>query len=154
MARHPRHNEAPQGKKTPNFTAPTNRNMKHFIATMALVLTAVCVQAQKEGSSTASNQAYSSEAVASQSAGLKESYGLLSRELAHLGREIGPDANAATSEQKNMKARIERALEQLESLLGTVNDPSMADQWTEVLAKSEMVRNNATAILEERKAKR
>ncbi|MBK8225749.1 MAG: hypothetical protein IPK70_01070 [Flavobacteriales bacterium] len=127
--------------------------MKNLIATFALSLFAIGAQAQQQ-TPIDSKQPNATAEIASISAGLKEAYGTLSRELAHLGREIGPDATKATAEQTALKARMEQSLLQLEGMLTTVNDPSAASQWTEVVAKAEMVRKNASAIVEERKAKR
>lgn len=128
--------------------------MKKIITLMAMAAIAIGAQAQQkiEGGSTVA--AYSSDQVQTLSANLKESYGLLSREAAHLNREIGSDAAKATEEQNAMKARIEKTLGQLESMLSTVNDPSAATQWADVKTKAEMVQGAAAAILEERKSKR
>ncbi|HRD52357.1 MAG TPA: hypothetical protein PKY96_06880 [Flavobacteriales bacterium] len=128
--------------------------MKKIITLMAMAVFAIGAQAQQKTEGGSSVATYSSDQVQALSATLKESYGLLSREAAHLNREIGADAAKATDEQNAMKARMEKTLGQLESMLSTVNDASAATQWAEVKAKAEMVQGSATAILEERKSKR
>jgi hypothetical protein len=86
------------------------------------------------------------------SASLKEAYGILSQDLAHLGREIGPDDTKATSAQVALRERMKTALGQLESVLTTVNTVG-DDQWTDAKAKAEQVRARAMAIVEERQKK-
>lgn len=86
------------------------------------------------------------------SASLKEAYGILSQDLAHLGREIGPDASKATPEQVAIRTRLTTALSQLEGMLTTVNTVG-EDQWIAAKAKAEQTRANALAIVEERKKK-
>jgi hypothetical protein len=145
-------NDGPTDEK-PELHSPNSPSMKNLIATVALALFAIAAQAQQQ-TPLDSKQTNTTTEVASISAGLKEAYGTLSRELAHLGREIGPDATKATAEQTALKARMEQALLQVEGMLTTVNDPSAASQWAEVTAKAETVRKSASAIVEERKAKR
>ncbi|MFZ1693783.1 MAG: hypothetical protein WAT74_11340 [Flavobacteriales bacterium] len=128
--------------------------MKKIITLMAMAAFAIGAQAQQKTEGGSAVAAYSSDQVQALSASLKESYGLLSREVAHLNREIGSDATKATVEQSAMKARMEKTLGQLESMLGTVNDPGASTQWADVKTKAEMVQGAAAAILEERKSKR
>lgn len=129
--------------------------MKKLFLTLAVLAASVAAQAQAPAQVNASAvPGKASDDVASLSAQLKEAYGILSQDLAHLGREIGPDATKATPEQAAMRERMQNSLKQLEGMLTTVNSPDAINQWADVKAKAEMVRGNAMAIVEERKAKR
>lgn len=129
--------------------------MKKLFFSLAVLALSVAAQAQAPAQVNATGApGKASDDVAGLSAQLKEAYGILSQDLAHLGREIGPDATKATPEQTAMRERMQNSLKQLEGMLTTVNSPDAANQWADVKAKAEMVRSNAMAIVEERKAKR
>lgn len=117
--------------------------MKKLILLFASVfMLAVATQAQSDAK-------ISSDEVAQVSASLKEAYGILSQDMARLGREIGPDQSKATADQRAMRERMEKALGQLESVLTTVNTVG-PDQWADAKAKAELVRQQALAIVAER----
>ena len=121
--------------------------MKTIVALVFAMSAAISAQAQ---SPIKSNNMQ--EEVRATSASLKEAYGILSQDLAHLGREIGPDASKATAEQAALRERMKTALSQLEGLLTTVNTVG-EDQWAAAKAKAEQTRASALAIVEERKTK-
>lgn len=129
--------------------------MKKALIIPALVALGMTAQAQAQVvTSPAGTAVQASDEVMNLSAELKAAYGILSQDLAHLGREIGPDASKATPEQAAMRERMKTALLQLEGMLSTVNGPDAAKQWDDVKAKAAMVRANALSIVEERKATR
>lgn len=129
--------------------------MKKVLITLAVLAFSMAAQAQAPANTKVSTTpGVANDDVAGLSAQLKEAYGILSQDFAHLGREIGPDASKATPEQAAMRDRMQNSLKQLEGMLATVNSPDAAGQWAEVKAKAEVVRSNAMAIVEERKAKR
>lgn len=121
--------------------------MKTIVALVFAMSAAISAQAQ---SPIKSNNMQ--EEVRATSASLKEAYGILSQDLAHLGREIGPDASKATAEQAALRERMKTALSLLEGLLTTVNTVG-EDQWAAAKAKAEQTRASALAIVEERKKK-
>lgn len=128
--------------------------MKQMILTVVLAMSGSTLFAQSSVTPVkADAPVVAQDEVRAVSAQLKEAYGILSQDLAHLGREVGPDATKATPEQTAMRERMTTALAQLEGMLSTVNSGDAA-QWTEIKAKAEAVRKNALAIVEERKAKR
>jgi hypothetical protein len=81
------------------------------------------------------------------SAGLKEAYGYLSKNLAMLDREIGPNADAASASQKSEREELTGMIAQVEGALASVNSSNRA-QWAEVKAKSEAIRKRALDIVE------
>jgi len=123
-----------------------NPAMKTIAATMFAIFASLSALAQTPQSST------KQEEVRTISASLKEAYGVLSQDLARLGREIGADATKATPAQAAMRERMQTTLGQLESVLTTVNTVG-DDQWTDAKAKAEQVRVRAMAIVEERQKK-
>lgn len=80
---------------------------------------------------------------------LKEAYGLVSREIAVLDREIGPDATKATVEQAKRKEQLTASLAHLEGMLTEVNSGDKA-QWAETRTKAEAIRAEALGLVKSR----
>ncbi|MBK7383955.1 MAG: hypothetical protein IPI81_11610 [Flavobacteriales bacterium] len=110
---------------------------------------AISTSVSAQNASSASEQASIQDEIRTTSAQLKEAYGILSQDIAHLNREIGPDATKATPEQDAMRARMQKSLTQLEGMLTTVNTAN-EEQWVEIKAKAEAVRTGALSLVKER----
>lgn len=90
--------------------------------------------------------------VSTASAKLKEAHGYLSREIAMLGREIGPDATG-TPEQAALRTRMKSTLEGLEASLTAVNSLK-GEEWKAAKAKADAIREEAMTIITERRSAR
>lgn len=125
--------------------------MKHLISTAAAVLFFLGASAQSALPSTTKVEAQqeSTDEVRQMSGQLKEVYGMVTREIAVLDREIGSDASKASSDQSARRDKLVLAQKQLEGMLTTVNSGDRS-QWAEVKAKAETVRTNALALITSR----
>ncbi len=123
--------------------------MKNLFLASCIGLMAISTSVSAQNASSASEQASIQDEIRTTSAQLKEAYGILSQDIAHLNREIGPDATKATPEQDAMRARMQKSLTQLEGMLTTVNTAN-EEQWVEIKAKAEAVRTGALSLVKER----
>lgn len=89
------------------------------------------------------------EEVLKMSASLKEAHGHVSKSLAMLNREIGPDAEAATAAQRAEREELTAIKVEMEAALTSVNTATEA-QWAEVKQKSEASRKRAVELVERR----
>ena len=97
-------------------------------------------------------QGQASDEVRTASAELKEAYGYLSRELAMLGREIGPDGTP-TPEQAALRTKMKSTLEGLEASLSAVNSLK-GEEWKAAKVKADTIREQATAMITARRSAR
>ncbi|MBL0129334.1 MAG: hypothetical protein IPP83_18225 [Flavobacteriales bacterium] len=123
--------------------------MKNLFLASCIGLMAISTSASAQDASSAAEQVSVQDEIRATSAQLKEAYGILSQDIAHLNREIGPDATKATPEQDAMRARMQKSLSQLEGMLTTVNTAN-EEQWAEIKAKAETVRTGALSLVKER----
>ncbi|MBK9175338.1 MAG: hypothetical protein IPM46_03160 [Flavobacteriales bacterium] len=129
--------------------------MKHLLslcAALLLATTSLLAQSAKpQSAAVALDQ--SADEVRAMSGQLKEAHGLVSREIAVLDREIGPDATKATAEQAQHKEQLKTSLAQLEGMLTAVNSGDKA-QWAETKTKAEAIRAEALGLVKSRKAEK
>lgn len=89
------------------------------------------------------------EEVTQASGNLKEAYGVLSKSIAMLDREVGADAKAATPAQKKEREKLTGLLAEVEAMLTAVNTADAA-HWPEVKEKAEATRKRAMEAAEAR----
>lgn len=129
--------------------------MKHLLSLCAVLslLTSSLFAQTATPQSAAAVQEQGADEVRALSGQLKEAYGLVSREIAVLDREVGPDATKATAEQSGRKEQLKTALARLEGMLTTVNSGDKT-QWAETKSKAEAVRNEALGLVKRRQAEK
>lgn len=125
--------------------------MKKILIASCIALFAAGSQAVAQSSqSTDKAQVSVQDEIRALSAELKEAYGILSQDIAHLNREIGTNPAAATPAQATMRDRMKATLTRLEGMLTTVNSADES-QWEAVKAKSAVIRTEALDLVKERK---
>jgi hypothetical protein len=124
---------------------------KIFIASCIAVFAMSAQAVAQNGTTTATEQVSVQDEIRATSGELKEAYGILSQDLAHLNREIGPNADAATPAQAATRDAMKTTLSQLEGMLSTVNTAN-EEQWADIKAKAATVRAKALDLVAARKA--
>lgn len=127
--------------------------MKYLITSTMAALCFMTASAQTAIQSAAptKTQQEPGDEVREMSGQLKDAYGMVTREIAVLDREIGGDATKATLDQTSRREKLVLAQQQLEGMLTTVNSGDRS-QWAEVKAKAETVRTNALSLIKSRPA--
>lgn len=125
--------------------------MKYLItSTMAaLCFMTAAAQTAIQPAPTAKTQQEPTDEAREMSGQLKDAYGMVTREIAVVDREIGGDATKATPEQASRREKLVLAQQQLEGMLTTVNSGDRT-QWTEIKVKAEAVRTNALSLIKSR----
>ncbi|MEO8589187.1 MAG: hypothetical protein ABI432_07460 [Flavobacteriales bacterium] len=124
--------------------------MKHILIATALLISASQANAQQTPSATAQPAAVTQDAtkqeVRTMSGKLKETYGMVSQQLASVEKQLSVATGASREPLEQAKAELTTTLSSLEGSLTSVNKATSAT-WKDVSAKAEAVNDEAVALL-------